>query len=207
MKNVVIFDFDGTIADAIPLFREVYSEIAENRGLPQMDEQTYLELRKGSIKDVVKWVGIRSWQLPFVANEGRKIFAKKSAQVKLFDGIPELIQRLYKDSWDIYVLSLNSEQTIKKVLKRHGISDFMIILRRPPILGKSSSIKKLVRKNKYQKSNVWMVGDELRDVEGGKKAGVKTISVSWGLQDKDALKAKNPDFLVDKVSELSKILV
>ena len=83
----------------------------------------------------------------------------------------------------------------------------MIILRRPPILGKSSSIKNLVRKNDYQKPSVWMIGDELRDVEAGKKAGVKTISVSWGLQDKDALKAKNPDFLVDKVSELSKILV
>ena len=207
MKNCLILDFDGTIADAVPLIREIYAEIASKRGFPQIDDETYSQLRKGSVKDVLKWVGVKPWQLPSALKEGRKLFADKSDQVNLYDGVPELIKKLSAQAWDIYILSSNSEKTIKNILKRYDLDNLIVILKRPPIFGKANSINKLVKKNNYQKSKVWMVGDEVRDVVAGKKAGVNTLSVSWGLQDQELLKKNKPTHLVSTVAKMSEILI
>ena len=69
MKNkVVIFDFDGTLADVVPIFRKIYSNLALQYNLPEISDQDFLELRKKNLKQALKWVGIRYWQLPGILN-------------------------------------------------------------------------------------------------------------------------------------------
>jgi len=47
-----------------------------------------------------------------------------------------------------------------------------------------------------------MVGDGDTDVEAGKRAGVLTCGVTYGLGNKEDLRAAGPDFLIDDLSEL-----
>jgi len=47
-----------------------------------------------------------------------------------------------------------------------------------------------------------MVGDGETDIEAGKRAGVITCGVTYGLGDKSALVAAKPDFLIDALDEL-----
>jgi phosphoglycolate phosphatase len=47
-----------------------------------------------------------------------------------------------------------------------------------------------------------MVGEGVADVEAGKRAGVVTCGVTYGLGNMDELKAANPDFLIDDLGEL-----
>jgi phosphoglycolate phosphatase-like HAD superfamily hydrolase len=47
-----------------------------------------------------------------------------------------------------------------------------------------------------------MVGDGETDVEAGKRAGVVTCGVTYGLGNKEDLRAAGPDFLIDDLSEL-----
>ena len=48
-----------------------------------------------------------------------------------------------------------------------------------------------------------MVGDGDTDVEAGKRAGVFTCGVTYGLGNKDDLMAAEPDFLIDHPSQLA----
>lgn len=48
-----------------------------------------------------------------------------------------------------------------------------------------------------------MVGDGDTDIEAGKRAGVWTCGVTYGLGDLDALVAAKPDVLIDDLGELS----
>jgi phosphoglycolate phosphatase-like HAD superfamily hydrolase len=48
-----------------------------------------------------------------------------------------------------------------------------------------------------------MVGDGDTDVEAGKRAGVMTCGVTYGLGNKDDLIAAQPDLLIDDLSELA----
>ena len=47
-----------------------------------------------------------------------------------------------------------------------------------------------------------MIGDGDIDIEAGKRAGVLTCGVTYGLGDKQALAAASPDFLIDDLATL-----
>ena len=49
------------------------------------------------------------------------------------------------------------------------------------------------------------VGDETRDVEAARKAGVQIIAVGWGLNSRASLLLQNPDFIVDSPEELTQL--
>lgn len=206
-KKVVIFDFDGTLADVVPLMREIYDEFAAEHGYPELTEDIYQNLRKSTLKEVLKWVGVKPWQLPGFLRQGRILFAEKRDEVELFNGIAELVTTLHQAGCQIYILSSNSAETIHVILKRNKIDQYITILKRPSLFGKASSIKRLVRKKHYHKSDVWMIGDEVRDIEAANKAGVNCIGVAWGLQHEIALQKANPTHIAMKVGELKNLLI
>lgn len=47
-----------------------------------------------------------------------------------------------------------------------------------------------------------MIGDSDTDIEAGKRAGVATCGVTYGLGNKDDLRAAQPDILIDDLTEL-----
>jgi pyrophosphatase PpaX len=47
-----------------------------------------------------------------------------------------------------------------------------------------------------------MVGDNYHDIESGKHAGTKTAGVAWSIKGKDFLAQYNPDYMLEKMSDL-----
>lgn len=206
MKNqVIIFDFDGTLADVIPVFREIYDELTPKYGLRPISDQDYIELRKKSIWGVMFWVRLAPWRLKGLLKDGRRLFAGQKNRVDLFPGIPELLKKLHKDGHKLYILSSNRERSIRAILERYDLNYEMIVMKRPKFFGKAGSISKLVAQHSYDRKNTWMIGDETRDVNAGNGARVNTIAVTWGLQAGEILKTKKPDHIANSVKDIAKI--
>lgn len=205
-KQVIIFDFDGTLADVLPVFKEIYLELAPKYGLKNLDDDDYLNLRQKPIWKIMWMIGLKPWELKAILKEGRRLFAYKKSRVKLFDGMPELIKSLHTDGHKLYILSSNRERSIRMILDRYNLKDELTIMKRPNFFGKSRSIKKLIKLHNYDRSDVWMIGDEVRDLRGGKGANVNTISVTWGLQGSEILMAHKPDYIADTVSDIKNII-
>jgi HAD superfamily hydrolase (TIGR01509 family) len=55
-------------------------------------------------------------------------------------------------------------------------------------------------------SRALMVGDTLRDVLAGQRAGMKTAAVTFGMGDTDELLAARPDFVLEEFDELLVVL-
>lgn len=206
MQKVVVFDFDGTLADIEEMIKKLYTEVAAEKGWPPLTDEAYQKLRTGSIAEAIKWVGVRPWQVPGLLREGRKRVWALRDEIELFPGIPQLINQLHKEGWRIYVLSANSPKTIKAVLARHELDHLVTVLRRPALFGKAMSVKNLMRSQRYDTSEVWMVGDEVRDIEAAHKAGVRSIAVSWGLQDVGLLKNYQPMAVAKNAKDIAPIL-
>ena len=51
-------------------------------------------------------------------------------------------------------------------------------------------------------SRAVMIGDGDTDIEAGKRAGVLTCGVGYGLGDKDRLRAAKPDVMIERIDEL-----
>ena len=203
---VIIFDFDGTLADSSALIRKLYNQMAAEHSWPSLNETEYQRLRGLGFIQAQRWAGIKSWQIPGLMREGLKRFKQHSAEVELFEGIPQLITQLSQAGFTLYVLSTNSQDAIREVLDRYQLKEQMTVLKRSALFGKQHAIRHLMAKNKYQPQDVWMVGDEVRDIDAAKRAGVKGLAVSWGLQTSDILKAAQPDAVASHPHELLKIL-
>lgn len=205
-QRVAIFDFDGTLADIEPFIMKLYGEVAVEKGWPPLTDHDYKRLREGSVADAIKWVGVRPWQVPGLLREGRARVYELRDEIELFKGIPELLAALRQDGWELYVLSANSTKTIKYVLEQKGLDGYVTVLRRPAIFGKAMSIKNLMRRKGYRAESVWMIGDEVRDIEAAKKAGIKSIAVTWGLQDRTILEQNQPTALATTIKDIAQIL-
>lgn len=205
---VFIFDFDGTLADSAPIIRAIYAEIASKNGLKVMTDEDYNQLRHGTLGDARKWAGVRWWQYPLLVRNIQKLMKLEAEKVKLFPGAAELVRELHGNGLQLYILSRNRSAIIHAVLERHNLAKELVVLsRHKRTLGsKTAVLERLVRINKYDKQSVWMIGDEVRDIQAAKRAGVNSIAVTWGLQDASILEQYEPTHVVSSVEELHDVL-
>lgn len=198
----VVFDFDGTLADMKRLILEVGNEIGSKRGWKPVDSETFDILSRGSIREGMKQIGIPLRDLPYVLVTGRRMLVLRTNEIELFQGITELVQKLHASGHELYVLSTNSKKLIQDVLLRYKLGDKMTVLPSSGVFGKAPALKKFMRSRKLHNQEVWLVGDELRDLEAAQKVGAHSIAVTWGLQHPDALYNANPDFVVTTPLEI-----
>lgn len=204
---VVVLDFDGTLADSLVVLLEVYNELAEAKGFQHVNEADWRRLREGTIKDGLKWTGVKAFQVPSLLTQGLKLLEKRKAEIKLFPEMIKVVQQLHKDGHTLFVLSTNSQELIQEVLNKHGIGSELEVLKSSRIFGKAQALRKLVRTNNFNEDDVWMIGDEVRDMNGAKRAAVHGIGVSWGFQPPRTLQAVSPSVQIAKTpTDIIKII-
>jgi phosphoglycolate phosphatase len=65
----------------------------------------------------------------------------------------------------------------------------------PRLFGKGKALRRIVRAERLDSSEVLYVGDEVRDIEAARKARVASAAVTWGLNTEAILRAGGPDLV------------
>lgn len=205
---IILFDFDGTLADTAPMIRSVYGDIAQRHKLRPLTDEDYTTLRRGTITDARKWTGIRWWQFPLMIRSIKRLMLLQAEKVKLFPGAVDLVRQLHEDNVQMYILSRNTPETIQRTLTRYKLARYVSVLprRRRSLGGKVAAIKQLIRRERVDPATVWIVGDEVRDLQAAQRAGISSIAVTWGLQDESILQRYNPTYIVNTIDELQATL-
>ena len=74
------------------------------------------------------------------------------------------------------------------------------------LFGKAAKIDRLLQRHRIAPERFLLVGDEIRDIEAARKAGVRVASVGWGYNHVDELRERQPDELLLTVAELPAVL-
>lgn len=201
----VVFDFDGTLADSEGIMINIYDYFARKNNRPELTEEIKQRLRDGTTRQAIKWAGVRFWQIPGLLNMARVEYKKRSSKIKVFPGMESVAKSLSKDH-DLYILSTNSEKTVRKILKKTGFKPKVTILKGSSVFGKEKALKNLLKSSKYNPKTSWMIGDEMRDIVAGNKAGLNTVGVTWGLQSEAGLNLAQPDFITNKPKDILNII-
>lgn len=205
MGKTIIFDFDGTLADTLPVLIDLYYEWAKVK--VRYSDAEIEKIRNMTAQAAIKYVGIPFFRLPRLVVIGRGVFRKHIDEVKVFPGIARALADLKKQGHELYIMSSNSSDNIQLFLQKHDLDQyFTTVFGGSPIFGKAAMLKKITRRLGVSREDCMYVGDETRDIEGARKAGVPIISVTWGFNGKQILTAHEPDFMVDRPSELPKVI-
>lgn len=202
-KQVIIFDFDGTIADTFPIF----AEFVRSEGLDISPEETE-GLRNLSMRDVIAKLRIPGWKIPFLTSKFHGYFHDKLANVPLFEGIPDVVRELHGNGCVLGIVTSNSRLNVENLLNRDGIRDcFEIIHSERSLFGKARPLRKIMRRLQVEPQTVWYVGDEVRDVEAARGAGMRSMAVSWGFNSELALRGAHPYRIATSPKDLPDLLL
>lgn len=202
-RAIVLFDFDGTLADTFEAGARLINEFAVKFGYRQFDFANNKDL---SARQIVKRSGVKFWQIPRLVRFFRKESAKRVDSIKPFVGINHLIKGI-SSKCDLGILSTNSEETVKKFLVNNQLDNFFSFIKTDVALfGKNRALRRVKRRLLKRYTHLIYIGDEIRDIEACRKAGVDIISVSWGYNSHEALMMHNHN-VADDTEQLTKMIL
>lgn len=202
-QKTIIFDFDGTIADTFSILLNIYNEAAAKFNCRPVDAKDIEKLRSQKPQKFLKEYGVKGYKVPLMAIYIKRQLSKHLLEIDPVDDIDKVLAKLIGQDYKLGILSSNSKSNIETFLRQHGLNgyfDFIYTSRN--VFRKDLALKKIIKAQHISKSDVIYVGDETRDIEACKKAGVKIIAVAWGFNSKEALYKLRPDTLIDNPKEL-----
>ncbi|MBV9388860.1 MAG: HAD-IA family hydrolase [Chroococcidiopsidaceae cyanobacterium CP_BM_ER_R8_30] len=203
--KVIIFDFDGTIADTISTIVAITNSLAGKFGYRPITSDELVELKNLNSHQILQYSGISNFKLPFVV---RKIKAELNREIQVLKPIRDMqatLTELKVQDRRLGIVTSNSKKNVTSFLRSNNLCDlFDFIHSNSTLFGKDKVIKRILNLEKLALSEVVYVGDETRDIEVAKKLNIKAIAVSWGFSSREVLAKYNPDFLIHHPSELIK---
>lgn len=201
--KTIIFDFDGTLVDTFSESVSVYNEkIAPYFGISKVEEREIESLRKKPILEVLDHLGIKPYKLPLIAAKIRVLMTESTGTAKLVDGMGGVLDRIKRTGYRIGIVSSNSRKNIALCMKHNDVDCVDFIHTGRNLFGKHLVIRKCMKAYGIRRDDVVYVGDEIRDIEACRKAGVKIVSVCWGYNSREGLGKLNAGFLAEKVEDI-----
>jgi phosphoglycolate phosphatase len=191
------FDFDGTIADTIPLIINKTDYFLKKSGEREITEDLLRKIREEGIEGVFRQIDIPKYKLFFLYLKLKKEMRRDVEKMKVNDEVKMTLIRLKNEGNRLGILTSNSKENARSFLEKNNLN-FFDFINSSGILGKERELKKLKRKG-----GIFVyIGDEDRDIKAGRRAGVKTVAVAWGLSSRKALLREKPDILIEQPSDL-----
>ncbi|WP_066379969.1 MULTISPECIES: HAD-IA family hydrolase [unclassified Anabaena] len=206
-QKVIIFDFDGTIADTVDALVSIANRLAVDFGYVQITPEELKLLRNLSSREIIKYSGISVFKIPFLVKKVKTELKNKIQELKPIPGMKEALEELQIHGYKLGIITSNSQDNVTAFLKSHQLdSYFEFIYSGVTIFGKTTIINNVLKQKQIKTQFVIYVGDETRDIEASKKAKIKVIAVTWGFNSPEILAKQNPDFLIHQPSELLPVI-
>lgn len=204
--KLVIFDFDGTLADTLPFTLSIMDTLSEKFGTRRLDRSEIPLLRSYSPAKIIKMYNIPLWKLPLMTKESQCLLFENIENISLFEGINRVIREIAASGIKLAVVSSNALRNITAVLGEDLSRLFTIYECQSGLLGKAPRLRMALRQAGVRPGEALSIGDEIRDIEAARKAGIPCAAVTWGFADGDALAGYQPDHLVNQVDQLLEII-
>ena len=213
-KNI-LFDFDGTLMDTSEGIFASFDYALTKMKIPLPSRDFYKKLIGPPLKDTF----MNTFSLD-EENAGKAMAFYREHytpagvyQVKVYEGIKQMLETLCKKGKRLFVASSKPEVYIRELLQKHSLDSYF------EFAGGSDMEETRVKKNEIieyvlsscnigceQKAECVMAGDRKYDVKGASLAGIKCIGVTWGFGSEEELEEAGAVAVVHSVGELAQAL-
>jgi phosphoglycolate phosphatase len=204
--SLVIFDLDGTLVDSFPWFLRNVNEVADRFGFRRVADGDVEALRHASTREILARLEVPLWKLPMIASHMRQLKTEQAATIALFDGVDAMLRTLADASLRLALVSSDSEANVRAQLGEAVVlfSDFEC---GAAIFGKAAKFRRILKRAALDAAQAIAIGDETRDIEAARAAGIACGVATWGYAAPKALKALAPDLVFERMDDIARALI
>jgi len=203
---LAIFDLDGTLADSFPWFLRNVNDVADRFGFRRIGDSDVEELRHAGSREIIRRLEVPVWKLPGIARHMRRMKAADLHSIPLFAGASAMLHTLRDGGVTLALVSSDHEANARRQLGE-AVGLFTHFDCGASLFGKAAKFRRVVRRAGLAPAQAISIGDEIRDIEAAREAGIACAAVTWGYAAPNALRARAPEMLFERMEDIAPRLI
>ena len=206
--KLLIFDWDGTLADSIGRIVEAMHVASERSGFELRDDFAVKGIIGLGLPEAIRtlYPDISEGELiAFREYYADHYIAAETVPSPLFEGVLESMEAFRAEGYHLAVATGKARRGLDRVLKAHGWEKYFDITRAADETASKPHplmLEQILAHCDVRPDQGLMVGDSSFDLQMARNAGMASVAVSYGAQSIEALKQFEPRLAIDRFSEL-----
>jgi phosphoglycolate phosphatase len=205
--DLVVFDWDGTLADSTAPIAAALQEACRDLGLPVPDEIAAHHVIGLGLTDAMKRVApdLPPGRYPELGARYRDHYLTREGNIPLFEGVREMLVELDAAGYLLAVATGKTRAGLARALENFGLecafhatrcADEGLPKPHPDML------LHLMARFDVAPDATLMIGDTTHDLDLARNAGTSALAVSYGAHSQADLARQSPLATVDSIAEL-----
>ncbi|WP_028356902.1 HAD-IA family hydrolase [Brackiella oedipodis] len=209
--NTIVFDWDGTLMDSTWSIAVAIQGACRDLGVPEPTMQEAKWVIGLGMSEVIPKIApnLSQPQLQEFLQAYRRHYFTQDQDLKLFNGIPQLLQQLKQQGLNLAVATGKSRVGLNRALDKHQLTPLFDITRTADeTRGKPhpQMLFEIIDELMVEPEQVVMIGDTSHDIQMAQNAGVDSIAVTYGAHEIEELDKAQPSKTAASVEELARLL-
>jgi 2-phosphoglycolate phosphatase len=187
LPRAILFDLDGTLADTAPDLAGAMNRLRTARGLLPTPYGLLRPVASAGARGLIGAAfglnpgddGYDELRIEFLDNYA----AALAVDSRLFDGIPALLKSLQQRGIGWGIVTNKAARFTDSLVPQIGLQDARCVISgdtTPYSKPHPEPLLEAARRLSLAPQDCWYVGDDLRDIQAGRAAGMPTIAAAWG---------------------------
>ena len=206
--KLLIFDWDGTLADSIGRIVTSMQEAAQRAGRAERDDEAIKGIIGLGLPEAILtlYPDMAAEQvIAFRQHYANTYIAMDAEPSPLFVGVVESLEAFRAQGYRLAVATGKARRGLDRVLKAHGWERFFDVTRAADETASKPDplmLNQILAHCDMRPEQALMVGDASFDLLMARKAGIDSVAVSYGAQSIERLRDFDPVLEVDHFPEL-----
>jgi len=213
--GAVLFDLDGTLVDSAPDLAGAGNEMRVHRGLPTLPFERFRPMVGSGARGmlgVALQVAPEDEAFPALRDEFLDRYAARlTRESRVFAGMLSVLTAFESHPLPWGIVTNKASRFTTPVVHGLGLASRAAVVisgdTTPHAKPHPAPLLEAARRMGVPASSCIYVGDDLRDVQAGQAAGMRTVAVTWGyLGLGEPIAAWNADAVIERPEELLQLL-